>query len=218
MTAVDRRVIVVGAGGHAKVVIEALRSTRWEPAGLLDPHAAIEKLLGVPLLGGDSKGDELFRAGYRRAFIAIGRNDLRCTLGQRFSSIGFELITIVHPSAVVAHSAVLGRGVLVMPQAVINAEARIDDYAIINTAAVVEHDCIVGRGVHIGPRSVMGGQVVIEEEVLFGIGAVARPLSSIGARAIVGAGAVVIGQIRGGQVVIGAPARPLVKKQIGSDN
>jgi UDP-perosamine 4-acetyltransferase len=203
----DRRVIVIGGGGHAKVVLDVLRATGWEPAGLLDPSPAESVVDGVPVLGGDELSQSLFDQGYRNAFVAIGRNDLRRKLGARLRQIGFEVVTAVHPSAIVSPSAMIGRGVVVMPLGVINAAARIGDFAIINTGAIVEHDCVIGEAAHVAPRSAMGGNVTIGEEVLFGVGSVARPLSVIGARATVGVGSVVIGEVPPGQTVVGSPAR-----------
>lgn len=203
----DRRVIIVGGGGHAKVVADVLRAAGWDPAGLLDPNPAMDAVEGVPVLGGDEVSQSLFDQGYRSALVAIGRNDLRRRLGARLREIGFEIVTAVHPSAVVSPSARIGQGVVVMPHAVINAGARVGDFAIINTGAIVEHDCVIGEAAHLAPRSAMGGNVSIGEEVLFGVGAVARPLSVIGARAVVGAGSVVIGEIPSGRTVVGSPAR-----------
>jgi UDP-perosamine 4-acetyltransferase len=203
----DRRVIIVGGGGHAKVVADVLRAAGWDPAGLLDPNPSTDAVEGVPVLGGDEVSQSLFDQGYRSALVAIGRNDLRRRLGTRLRGIGFEIVTAVHPSAVVSPSARIGQGVVVMPLAVINAGARIGAFAIVNTGAIVEHDCIIGEAAHVAPRSVMGGNVSIGEEVLFGVGAVARPLSIIGARAVVGAGSVVVGEILPDRTVTGCPAR-----------
>jgi UDP-perosamine 4-acetyltransferase len=203
----DRRIIIVGGGGHAMVVTDVLRATGWEPAGILDPNPAHDTVQGVPVLGGDELSQSLFEQGYRNAFVAIGRNDLRRRLGMRLRGIGFEIVTAVHPSAVVSPSAMIGQGVVVMPLAVVNAGARIGDFAIVNTGAIVEHDCAIGEAAHVAPRSAMGGNVTIGEEVLFGVGAVARPLSVIGARTVVGVGAVVIGEIPSDRTVTGSPAR-----------
>jgi UDP-perosamine 4-acetyltransferase len=205
----DLGLLIVGAGGHSKVIIELARATGIEPAGLLDPAPTGSHVLGVPILGGDNLASELFSAGYKAAFVALGRNDLRHRIGVRLRAIGFRLPTLIHPSATVSVSATLGDGIAVMPQSVINAEARIGDFAIINTGAVVEHDCIVGQGTHVAPRAVLGGSVTLGEQVFFGIGAVARPLSRIGAYSTIGAGAVVVGEIARDVVAVGVPARPL---------
>jgi UDP-perosamine 4-acetyltransferase len=209
VTATVYNVLIVGGGGHSKVVIEIFRSTGHEPAGILDPHTKERHVLGVTVMGGDDKAEELFESGYRYAHVAIGENALRRRIGDRLKHIGFTLMNALHPSAVISPSAEIGDGVAVMANAVINAKARVADFVIVNTGAIVEHDCSVGIATHVAPRSVMGGNVVLDDGVLFGIGAVARPLSRIGARAVVGAGAVVIGVIEADAIVAGSPARLL---------
>jgi UDP-perosamine 4-acetyltransferase len=206
----DFHLHIVGAGGHAKVIIELARAAGWTPVGLLDPAPVGSTVLGVPVVGDDSLAPQLFANGHTAAFVALGRNELRRHIGLRLRAIGFRLPTLVHPSAVVSASAVLGDGIAVLPQAVIHACAQVGDFAIVNTAAVVEHDCVVGAGAHVAPRSVLGGNVTIGEEVFFGIGAVARPLSQVGPRTTIGAGGVVVGEIAADVVAVGVPARPLV--------
>ncbi len=93
MTGQGREVIVVGAGGHSKVVIDVLRASGWQPAGLLDRDATAGSVLGVPVLGDDDLGRSLYEDGYRNAFVAIGRNDLRRRLGTRLRDIGFTIVT-----------------------------------------------------------------------------------------------------------------------------
>jgi UDP-perosamine 4-acetyltransferase len=203
---------IVGAGGHAKVIIELARAAGWNPVGLLDPAPVGTIVLDVPVVGDDSLAPQLFADGHAAAFVALGRNELRRRIGSRLRAIGFRLPTLIHPSAVVSPSAVLGEGIAVLPQAVIHACAQIGDFAIVNTAAVVEHDCIVGAGAHVAPRSVLGGNVTLGEEVFFGIGAVAKPLSTIGPRTTIGAGGVVVGEMAADVVAVGVPARPVAGK------
>lgn len=209
MTLESRNVLIVGGGGHAKVVIEVFRSAGHEPACILDPHTSEQHVLGVPVLGGDDRAQQLFEDGYLHAHVAIGENGLRQRIGDRLKEMGFCLMNALHPRAVISPSAELGVGIAVMANAVINAKACVSDFVIVNTGAIVEHDCLVGVGTHVAPRSVMGGNVVLEGGVLFGIGAVARPLSRVGARAVVGAGSVIIGTIDADSIVAGNPARVL---------
>lgn len=207
MNTFAHRVVIVGGGGHSKVIIEVFRAMGCEPACILDPHTSNRDILGVAVFGGDDQMGRLFEMGYRRAHVAIGQNSLRRRLGTELKNLGFELVNALHPSAVISPSAELGEGVSVMPNAIIHTKARVSALAIVNTGAIVEHDCFVGVATHVAPRSVMGGNVVLEDEVLFGIGAVARPLSRVGARATIGAGAVVIGTIEADLVAVGTPAR-----------
>lgn len=211
---------VVGAGGHAKVVIDVLRAVGWKPVAVLDPSPSGVTVSDVPVVGGDDMAGKLFEQGIRHVIVAIGRNDLRRRIGARLKGMGYTLVSAVHPSAVISPSAAIGEGVVVMPNAVVNAQANVADHAIINTSATIEHDCVIGISAHMAPRSVIGGNCTIGEEVFFGIGAVARPLSVVGDRTIVGAGAVVVGEIGADLIVVGTPARAmprLAKDQPGGD-
>lgn len=205
----DRRMVVIGAGGHAKVVIDVARAAGWIPVAALDPVGAGHFCADVPVLGSDDMAADLRNDGIRFAVVALGANGLRLRLGKKLEQIGFTCPAIVHPSAILSPYAQVGAGTVVMPYAVINSHARIGEFAIINTGAIVEHDCNVGDGAHIAPRSAMGGNVDIGREALFGIGAVARPGSAVGGGATVGAGSTVIGAIDAGAMVAGTPARPL---------
>jgi UDP-perosamine 4-acetyltransferase len=205
----DRRMIVIGAGGHAKVVIDVARAAGWVPVAALDPVGVGHYCADVPVIGSDDLATDLRKDGIRFAVVALGANGLRLRLGKKLEQIGFECPAILHPSVILSPYARVAAGTVVMPSAVINSHARIGEFAIINTCAIVEHDCTVGDGAHIAPRSVMGGNVDIGREALFGIGAVARPDSAVGAGATIGAGSTVIGAIDAGAMVAGTPARQL---------
>ncbi|MBV9782976.1 MAG: acetyltransferase [Acidisphaera sp.] len=204
-------VLVIGGGGHAKVVIDLLRAGGWYVHGVLDPAPGGGKVLGVEVLGGDELAPAIYRQGVRNAFVALGNNGLRLRIGRRMQSAGFKLVTVVHPSAIVSTYATLGEGTAVMPLAVVNAAARVGDLAIVNTGAIVEHDCSVGDGAHLAPRSVMGGNVVFGNCAQLGIGAAVRPGICVGDNATIGAGAVVVAPVCTGETVAGVPARPMAR-------
>lgn len=200
--------LLIGGGGHAKVVIDAARAAGFAVAGFLDPDPAAAAIDGVARLGDDAAADALRAQGLTLAFVAIGDNRLRRRIGERLRAQGFTLATVLHPSAIVSPSATIGAGSIAMPRAVVNAAARIGDHVVINTGAIVEHDCLLADGVHVAPGSTLGGGCTLGEEALFGLGACARPLARIGARAVIGAGAVVAGDIAADTTALGAPARP----------
>lgn len=202
-------VILLGAGGHAKVVIEILRAAGETVTGLVDADARPREVLGAPVIGADAQLPQLYAAGHRRAFVALGANRLRRRLAGDLQTLGFELINAISPAAMVSPSARLGLGVAIMPGAVVNAQAQIGDCAIINSGAVVEHDCRVGAGAHIGPGAVLAGSCQVGEETLVGAGACVIPDRKIGSGAVVGAGASVTRDIPDGLRVGGTPARAL---------
>lgn len=198
--------VVLGAGGHAKVVIEALQAGNvYRIAGCIAHGGAT--VLDIPVLGDDDILPSLRDRGILCAIVAIGANDRRLALGERLTALGFELATAVHPAATVSPSARFGPGVQVMAGAVINAEAIIGAHAIVNTLAVVEHGCTIGDGAHVAPRAALGGDAALGRLSLLGIGAAVAPGCRIGDRVVVGAGAAVVRDLPDGVTAVGVPAR-----------
>lgn len=208
---VDKRLVVIGAGGHAKVAIDVARAAGWLPVVALDPVGPGHSCSDVPVIGSDDMASEVFADGLRFALLALGNNRVRLRLGEQLEQIGFVCPPIIHPQTVISPYAEISSGTVVMPHATINSHARIGKFAIINTGAIVEHDCLIGDGAHIAPRSVLGGTVSIGREVLFGIGSVARPGSIVSDGATVGAGSTIIKTIAPNETVVGAPAKPIGK-------
>ena len=209
------KAIGLGAGGHAKVVIDALRlSGAVEIVGLLDARQDLAgtKVEGVTILGGDELLEQLRRDGVTHVFMAVGGaadQAPRKRVFERALQAGYEFASIIHPAAVIARSAVLGRGVAVLAQAVVNPAARLGDNVIVNTGAIVEHDCVIGSHAHVATGARLGGAVEVGEAAHLGIGCSVRQSIRIGAGAIVGAGAVVIQDVPERTVVSGVPARAM---------
>ena len=202
-------VLVIGAGGHAKVVIEAVRRMSQQIIGATDADPAKHGSIcqGVPVLGGDEAARE-HQPGEVLLANGIGQSpDGRRAAYRRFKEGGYDFLTIVHPSATVAAGADLGEGAQVMAGAVIQPAARIGNNAIINTNATVDHDCTIGEHAHIAPGAVLCGAVTVGDGAFVGAGATVIQGITIGADALIGAGAVVIGDVAPGAAVNGVPAR-----------
>ncbi|MBI0537148.1 acetyltransferase [Roseomonas sp. KE2513] len=201
------RVLIIGGGGHAKVVIEALRAAGFPPPlGILDPRPPAPLVLGVPVLGGNELLERLRAEGASEAVVALGSNPLRQELGDRLAALGFRLPPVVHPAAQLSPSARVAEGAVVMARACIGPDAGIGRLAIVNTAAIVEHDNRLGQAAHAAPGSALAGGVVVGDRALVGVGSAVRPGIVIGADAVVGAGSAVVRDVPPGATVGGVPA------------
>jgi len=203
-------VVIIGAGGHGKVVLDVLRAMgKYAIKGFIDADTGKsgQEVMGVPILGAIHLLPKLKKQDVRGAIVAIGDNRVRRSYADQVLESGLELINAIHPSAVVSQSAKIGRDVLVAAGGIIGAEARIGDDVIINTGAVVDHECLIGRGAHIGPAAALAGRVEVGEGAFIGIGAKIVPCMKIGAHAVVGAGAVVLEDVAAGATVAGVPAK-----------
>ncbi len=210
-----RRVVVFGAGGHGKVVADLiLAGAEVDLLGFVEDGPGHDgegerRVLGLPVLG----GGEWLRAEAARGPIAValavGNNAARRAVADRCLAWGAELLVAVHPRAVVAASARIGPGTVVMAGAVVNADAVVGRGVIVNTGAVVEHDVIVGDFAHLSPNATTAGAVRVGVEAHLGMGCVVLQGVSVGERAVVGAGAVVLRDVREGVTVVGVPAREI---------
>lgn len=212
--AVKENVIVLGAGGHAKVVIEILQANGETVDYCVSGTRGPDTCAGVSVLEGDAHLPLLRQRGYCRAFVAIGSNAIRQRMAAVVRRVGFQLINAISPHAIISPSVRLGGGIAVMAGAVINAASVIDDLVIINTGATIDHDCHIATGVHIGPQCALAGNVTVGEGTFLGTGAKAIPGIQIGRRGTVGAGAVVIRNIPDGAVAVGVPARVIKQAQV----
>jgi UDP-perosamine 4-acetyltransferase len=214
------QVIGVGAGGHARVVLEVLLvDERWDPVALTDPRKELHgsNMLGVPVTGDDSLLPGYLADGIHHVFVGVGGvgdTAPRRRLAEHVTALGFETVAAIHPSAVVSRFAELGVGPTVLANAVVNAGARLGDHVIVNSGAIVEHDCRIGDYAHVatGARLASGADVGAGAHV--GAGASVKQGVRIGAGSIVGLGAAVVADVPAGIVVVGVPARELSRGQV----
>ena len=200
-------VYVIGAGGHAKVLIRALQESECHVVGVFDDRIDLQKtlLLGIPVIG---LVDEIREQPAHPVVAAIGDNRARQAIVQR---LDVEWATVIHPSAVVDATVKVGVGSVVMAGAVVQVDTVIHDHAIVNTAASVDHDCVIGDFSHVAPGAHLAGECRIGNGVLVGVGAAVSPQIEIGEWTAIGAGAAVVKNVPSDQIVAGVPARRLKK-------
>ena len=205
-------IFVVGASGHAKVVIDIVeRQQLWRIAGLIDTYRAPgTRVMGYEILGAEDRLPELMPdLGVSRAIVAIGDNRVRCQVVQQIVSIAPELtfISAVHPSARIAREVEIGRGVVIMAGVTINPGARIGDFCFVNTNASVDHDNTLECFSCVQPNAATGGHVRLGVRSVLAMGATVIQGISIGADTIIGAGATVLTDIPDSVVAYGTPCR-----------
>lgn len=208
--------VVYGAGGHAKVIIDILeRQNLLTVHCLLDDDRALwgTAFCGYHVLGGREKLEELrVGAQFRRAIVAIGDNATRLAIGALLETAGFVPAAAIHPSAVIGRDVAVADGTVVMAGAILNPGVNIGAQGIINTGAIIDHDCHLEEGVHLAPGVVLCGGVSVGPGTLIGVGARVLPGITIGREVVVGAGATVLQDIPDHDIVIGTPARSIRKK------
>jgi sugar O-acyltransferase (sialic acid O-acetyltransferase NeuD family) len=203
------KTVLIGAGGHGRVLMEALLPARFD--AILDSQPGLGEVFGVPVIGGDDKLADLTRLGFSHFVIGVGSArscELRARLFHEAIAAGLQPLTVSHPAALLSPSARIAEGCQILPRAVVHTQARLEANALINTAAVVEHDCHIGAHSHIATGALVCGNVRIGESCHIGAGAVIRQGIRIGSGCLVAAGAVVVKDVDNRQTVIGVPARP----------
>lgn len=204
--------ILVGGGGHAGVLIEALRLQGRHILFATDNDEVLHgtKVSDIRIEGPDERVFDISAdsVGLINAVGSVSTPIGRRRVFEQFVERGYRFERVIHPTAVVASSAELGEGVQVMAGAVIQPSAIIGPNVIINTRACVDHDCIIEAHVHVAPGVTLSGGVHVHDTVHIGAGATVIQRVDIGREAVVGAGAAVVRDIPAGTTVVGVPARP----------
>ena len=203
-----RGLLVVGAGGHGRVVADAALAAGLSLAGFADSGRAGQRLLGAQV--GPSEPDEIVaicaRDGWQ-VVVALGDNAARARVQLALVERGVPLATVVHPAAQLLGRARVGAGCMILAGAVIGVDAELGQGVIINTTASIDHDNQIGAFAHLSPGVHTGGEVVVGEGAHLAIGVSVRNRVSVGEWSVVGVGAAVVRDIPARVVALGVPAR-----------
>lgn len=198
----SKEVIVIGAGGHGKVIADIIIKSGDRVIGFLDDGCIEKNILGYPILG---KTEDCLKYKDKEFFVAIGNNAVRKKISEKYNMLKFY--TAIHPSAVIAMDVEIGEGSCVMAGVVINTSARIGKHCIINSGSVVEHDNKLADFVHLSPGAVLCGTVSVGECTHIGGGATVKNNTNISGDTVIGVGAAVVKDIDISGVYCGVPAR-----------
>ena len=202
--------MIVGAGGHARVVAGILA---------LDPGTVIvgiadrtadhfgENVGTSRIVGTFDRTEDWERLGASAVVIAIGDNKERQAMFDKLTDEGWPVVPAIHPSAIIEAGVVFGRGCVACAGSIVGAEAVLGDNVLVNTGAIIDHECRVGAHAHIGPGVVLAGRTIVGELTFIGAGSTVRDGIVVGVGAVVGCGSVVVENIPDGVVAFGAPAR-----------
>lgn len=201
-----KRLALLGASGHGKVVADAALAGDWDEVVFFDDAWPQRQRNGLWLVVGDSAALLAQLREFQGVIVSIGDCAVRWVNHQTLRAAGAPLVTVIHPAAVVSRHAALGAGTAVMAGAVVNIDTIVGQAGIINTGATVDHDCRLGDAVHICPGVHLSGNVQVGHGSWVGVGAAVKQGMIIGARVMVGAGAVVVQAVPDGLTVVGNPA------------
>lgn len=207
-TDVVETLLVIGAGGHGKVVADAaMEMGRWSRIGFVDDrYGDLQRVAGVQVVGSLAELRSL-RNEWSAAVVALGDARRRLEIMNDVRQFKFELPVICHPSAVLSRLVTVGAGTVILSQVAINADTSIGAGCIVNTGATVDHDCQLDDGVHVCPGVSLAGNVRIGARSWIGIGSTVRQAISIGRDVLIGAGSVVVRDVPDAVTAYGVPAR-----------
>ena len=188
-----KRILLIGGGGHCHSVIDSIiRTGYYDEIGIVDDKEGHYD--GISVVGQDKDIGSLRSNGWEYAFVTVGSIGDTTTRRRLYSMIkeeGFNIPSIIDPSAILADSATVAKGSFVGKGAIINSVCRIGECAIVNSGAVIEHDCTIGSFAHVSSGAVICGDVKIGDDTHIGAGSVVRQSVIIGSGSLIGVGSVI---------------------------
>ena len=204
-----KRLAILGASGHGKVVADIAECCGWDEVVFFDDACPKASVNGHWAVVGNSQRLVECLDTFAGVVVAIGNNAIRAEKLRWLSEISAPVVTLVHPSSVISQYAELGAGTVLMPGVVVNVSSKIGDGVILNTGCSIDHDCTIGDCAHISPGARLAGGVKVGAQSWIGIGTSVKQLVQIGQWVTVGAGAAVVTDLPDGVTAVGVPARPM---------
>lgn len=212
----NKSILLIGGGGHCKSVLDTLISNGYySDIAIIDTVDKVgNKILDVPIIGSDAELSELFKKGYKNAFItmgSIGDTSLRVKLFKLVESIGFNIPNIIDKTSTISRFVELKNGIFIGKNTIINAGSTIQKGSIINSGAIIEHDNIIGEYSHIAPGTTLSGDVSIGNNTHVGANSVIRQQINVGSNTMIGTGSNVISNIDDNKLAYGNPCKEVSK-------
>ncbi|MEE1922834.1 acetyltransferase [Pseudomonas sp. 148P] len=202
-----RRLAILGASGHGKVIADIAECCGWQDLVFFDDAWPCRSANGCWQINGNTESLLSTLDQFDGVIVGIGNNKIRQEKQQMLMAHGARMVSLVHPQAIISSHSTLGVGSVIMAGAVLNVDAVIGCGVVLNTACSVDHDCLLGDFVHVSPGAHLAGGVHVGQLSWIGIGASVRQSVKIGVATMVGAGAVVVNNVVDGLTVVGVPAR-----------
>lgn len=204
----NKRIVIIGASGHGKVVANIAKLNDYNEILFLDDDESKTMCGLYPVVGTSKSLLEFIERDYE-CIVAIGNNKIRKNIFDKLVEQGAKIATLIHPSAVIDETVAISKGTAVMANVVINASTTVGKACIVNTASTVDHDCIIEDYVHISPGVNIAGTVIVGSESWMGIGVKVSNNIKINNNCIVGAGSVVIKDIQDEGIYVGVPIKKI---------
>ena len=203
-----KSLLILGAGGHGRSMADIAHVLEsWDQIAFLDDrYPELKATVAWPVIGTIQDAGK-FLPQFSDFFVAIGDNEMRVELLQRYTNEGYHAPKLIHPQAFVSDFASMGPGCSVSPQGVVNINSRLGTGCIVNTGASVGHDCTLGNGVQLASKVTLGGGVTIDDKCMLGVGASVIPEIFIGENVTIGAGATIVKNIPSNRTVVGVPGK-----------
>lgn len=201
--------IIIGASGHGKVIVDIAVQCGYTNISFLDDNTTVTTCMGYPVIGVLGDAEKYFDSDF---IVAIGNSQIRETVQSKLEIMGFHLVSLIHPNAVIARDVKIGAGTVIMAGSVVNPGSVIGNGCIINTGATVDHDNRIDDYVHVSVGCHLAGTVTVGKSTWIGAGAIVINNVSICGRCMIGAGAVVVKDISEPGTYVGVPAEMIGDK------